>query len=224
MTKLTEDLHAGSALVSEEDNFHCREAIIVAESQTILANQVLGLGRPNTGAVTVGANAFTGTGNGTLTPASPAYGAGVQEGTYTSRLVEAGANLGQFEVTRPDGTVDGFATVGTAYDGQVKFTIADGSTDFSAAAQFTQAVTIADPADLAQYKVIDPAATDGVQHAAAVAIYPVTTGAAATAKISAWVRGPCQLRAIDLVWPGGITDPQKGTAITELAAVGIILR
>src|SRR5947209_9516274 len=100
------------------------DEITIGASQTLVAGQVVGLAKINMGAVTVGAPAFTGTGNGVLTRASPAYGAGVQEGTYTIRLIEAAADLGNFEVIRPDGTIDGIAVVGTAYTGQVKFTIA----------------------------------------------------------------------------------------------------
>ncbi|MDP1866993.1 MAG: head decoration protein [Bradyrhizobium sp.] len=149
------------------DDPQTRKVTLLSGAGVLLRGTVLGKIGVDAGAVTVGAAAFTGTGNGTLTPADPAYGAGVQTGTYTSRLMEAGANSGQFEVRRPDGTVDGYATVGAAYDGQVKFTIADGATDFSGAAQFIQAVTIADTG-ATKYKKSLAAATDGSQTPCAI--------------------------------------------------------
>jgi hypothetical protein len=223
-TVLTETKHAGSCIISEEDNFHCRDAVTVAEQQTLLPNQVVGIVGTKEGAITVGAPVFTGTGNGTLTMATPAYGAGAQPGTYSWRLVEAGANSGQFEVHRPDGTLDGYATVGTPYDGQVKGTINDGTVDFTANAQFTNAVTIGEAVDVSRVKAFNPAASDGAEIAAAIMIYGVTTGAGKTAAATAWTRGPAQVRGSDLVWAAGTTDPQKLVGIGQLAKLGIIVR
>lgn len=223
MTAKTEGRAPFAFLLSEAQGTRSRAALLIAASMTILAGQVLGKVGTNEGAVTVGDPAFTGAGDGTLTKATPAYGAGVQEGTYTARLIEAGGNSGQFEVRRPDGTLDGYATVGSAYDGQVKFTIADGNTDFSAAAQFTLAVTIAAAADEAQYKKLNLSAADGAEHAAAIAGYAVTTGAGETASVAGVVRD-CEVNGNELEWPSGITADQKSAAIAELAAVGIIVR
>lgn len=139
------------------------------QGENIVRGTVLGLVAVDAGAVTVADPTFSGSGDGVLTKATPAYGVGVQEGTYKVRLIEAGSNSGQFEVRRPDGTIDGYATVAAAYDGQVKFTIADGSTDFSAAAQFSLAVTIADTA-AGKYKKSVAAATDGSQTPVAIAV------------------------------------------------------
>lgn len=38
------------------------------------------------------------------------------------------------------------------------------------------------------------------------------------------VRGPCVVKASELVWPDGISDQNKATAIEELKALGIIVR
>ena len=223
MTAKTEGRAPFAFLLSEAQGTRSRAALLIAASMTILAGQVVGKVGTNEGAVTVGAPAFTGTGDGVLTRATPAYGAGVQEGTYTARLIEAGANLGEFAVMRPDGTLDGYATVGSAYDGQVKFTIADGSTDFSAAAQFPLAVTIAAASAEGQYKALDLSATDGAEHAAAIAGYAVTTGVSETSSIAGVVRD-AEVNGNELEWPSGITADQKSAAIAELAAVGIIVR
>jgi hypothetical protein len=146
MTELSEGRHPAAFVLSEAQGKRSRANLLIAASMTVLAGTVLAAIAAGSG-VTVGTPAFTGTGNGAITLANPAYGAGVQAGTYVVRLIEAGSDSGQFEVIRPDGTIDGLATVATAYDGQVKFTIADGATDFSAAAQFTIGVSI-DAADV----------------------------------------------------------------------------
>jgi hypothetical protein len=72
-----------------------------------------------------------------------------------------------------------------------------------------------------QFLALDPAGADGTESADGVLIYPVSTGAGQTAKAAAWVRGPCTLRGSDLVWPTGITAPQKATAIAALLVLGI---
>lgn len=225
MAVLTEGRHPGEFIINEAAGNYCREAITVLSGEGVLpAGSVVGVVPTDTGTVTVGAPAFTGTGNGTLTKATPAYGAGVQEGTYTARLIEAGADSGQFEVLRPDGTLDGYATVGVAYDGQVKFTIADGSTDFSAAAQFTLAVSIADLAGAGKYRSADPTNSDGSAVAKAIIIYGVDA-TSADVVVAALVRGPSEVNGNCLEYDAEVDDaPKKATKIAELAAVGIIVR
>lgn len=223
MTVLTESTHAGEFIVSEAAGTRSRETVAVGRSQTLAAGQVLALIPSDTGAVTVGSPAFTGTGNGTCTLANPAYGAGVLEGTYTARLIEAGANGGAFEVRRPDGTLDGYAVVGTAYDGQVKFTIADGATDFSNAAQFTIAVSIANASNSGTYVAFNQDGTDGSQVAAAVAFDAVVTGSGADGAVVAIVRD-AEVNGSELVWPADIETGEKAAAIAQLAAHGIIVR
>jgi hypothetical protein len=224
MTALTESRHAAEFLLSEAERTRSRGKITILSGEGILAaGSVVGLVAESAGAVTVGNPAFTGTGDGTLTKATPAYGSGVQEGTYKVRLVEAGANSGQFEVVRPDGTVDGFATVGSAYDGQVKFTIADGETDFSAAAQFTLAVSIADPTGAGKYRSADPTNTDGSGVAKAITLYEVDA-TSADVEVAAIVRD-AEVNGHILGYDAAVDDaPKKATKITELSAVGIIVR
>ena len=94
---------------------------------------------------TAAAAAASGTGNsgdGTYTAASPALATDAQVGTWIVQLVSAASNGGLFAVTRPDGTIDGYAKVGVAYDGGLKFTIADGNADFALGDKFTVAVSL----------------------------------------------------------------------------------
>lgn len=218
----TEGRHAAEFVLAEANGNRSRESAIIVDAVAILVGQVLGLLAKDTGAVTVGAPAFTGTGDGTMTLATPAYGDGVREGTYRARLIEVGVNSGQFEVVRPDGSIDGFATVGSAYVGQINFTIADGAIDFSGAAQFTSAVAIADPTGVGAYARLDPSVGNGAQTAAAIALYPLA--AAETNRKIAVIARECTVNVNCLEWPSGITDVQKAAAIADLAKQQIIVR
>lgn len=218
----TEGRHPAEFILAEANGNRSRDNGIIAAGLAVLAGTVLGLIAANTGAVAVGAPAFTGTGNGVLTKANPAYGAGVLEGTYRIQLIDEGANAGDFEVVRPDGTIDGFASVGVAYDGQVKFTIADGATDFTSPAAFTLPVTIADLAGVGQFGPLDLDGTDGTEDAAAIALYPV--GSTDTIRAVSLITRDCTVNGKCLEWPDGITDQQKATAVASLADRGIIVR
>lgn len=222
-TVKTETRHAAEFVMSEANGNRSRGNATIAASQTILPGTVLGKVGEAEGAVTVGAPAFTGTGDGTLTKATPAYGAGVMVGTYTIALTEIVTNGGKFDVIRPDGTVDGQAVVGVAYDGQVKFTIADGSTDFGIDAKFTLAVTIAAAADEGLYKAYDQDASDGAEVAAGIALYAATTGIGETDQISIIMRD-ATVNGNLLVWPDDIDAGETLTAIAQLAALGIMVR
>lgn len=111
------------------------------------------------GTDTVGAPAFVGTGNGVLTRAAPAFAAGVLVGNWKVTCVAAAANGGEFSVRRPDGTIDGYAKVGVAYDGYIKFTVADGAADFIVGDEFTLAVTAAVAANSGVFSVTAPDGT-----------------------------------------------------------------
>ncbi len=71
-----------------------------------------------------------------------------------------------------------------------------------------------------QYIAHDPAAADGSQTAAAVALYGAVTGAGATAAISAIVRDS-EVNGKTLTYKSGLTAPQIAT---DLAVNRIIVR
>jgi hypothetical protein len=81
------------------------------------------------------------------------------------------ADGGVFAVYRPDGTFDGVAVVGVAYNSAhgVNFTLADGGTDFAAGDEFVVTVVDSVPANGGVFSVVDP---DGV------ALANATVGAA----------------------------------------------
>lgn len=67
-----------------------------------------------------------------------------------------------------------------------------------------------------------PGASDGTQNAAGI-IGMATDTTTADKKAPIVVR-QCEVNAAELVWPAGITGPQTTTALTALAALGIIAR
>lgn len=141
------------------------------------------------GAATAGAPAAAGagsaganTGNGTMTMANPATGAGVKSGTYRVVIVEPATDAGKFIVEDPDGVIVGEGTVAVAFDGVIKFTIADGGTDFISGDAFTVAISIAAPANNGKYKLSASAATDGSQ--TPVVVLAETTDATSADKVT----------------------------------------
>lgn len=222
MPTLTETLHAGGFIVSEGDDYFSREDATVAVSQSILAGHVLGKVGILAGITAVAAAAAGNTGNGVLTLANPAVDSSVKDGVYSVVFIEPVTNLGSFEVVGPDGAIVGTGNVGAAFAKGVKFTIADGAADFVAGDRFTITVGRESVKD-ELFKALDVTASDGSEVAAAIAVYPVTTGAGATGKTAVIARH-AQVRASDLTWPVGISAIQQAAAVEQLRARGIILR
>jgi len=219
MVVLTEKARAGEAIMSEGLGNISRDNVTVAVSQTIAANGLLAkLAVAASVSVT---QSFAGTGNGVLTVASPAVSSKVKDGVYTVVCIEPASAAGTFEVRDPSGKNIGAATVGVAFNKEIKFTIADGATDFIAGDTFS-IIVAADAGDY-QYVAYDPAGTDGSETPVGYSPYPVTTSASATAKTAALTR-MCELNGNCIAWPGTITDAQKADAIQALAANNIIVR
>jgi len=220
---LTEKNHTAEFLLAPEDEGHFAiDNVVLAISQDVQAGQVLGqISVPTYDAVAAAVAGNTGT--GALTLANPKTGAGVKAGVYRVICIEPATDDGTFNVEDPDGVVIGVAKVGVAFTGVVKFTIADGGTDFAAGDSFTITVTATAGATDTQYKAHDPAASDGSQVACAIAYAAATTDGSNTKKIAAVVRnqeviGDC------LVWATGISDNNKAAGIAALKTRGIIVR
>ncbi len=67
-----------------------------------------------------------------------------------------------------------------------------------------------------------PAAADGSQNAAGVLAFPVDASAADAPGVIIARHAICSAKG--LVWPDGITAPQKTAAIAQLKALGILVR
>lgn len=198
----------------------CRESLTLLAGDGAVRVVDIGtiLGLSSADAVTSAAVAGN-VGNGVFTLATPAVAAGIRPGVYQVICVEPAADAGTFEVFDPDGISIGTATVGVAFTGDVKFTIADGATNFSAGDAFKITVPAGDKA-----VAWDPAATDGSAAVHSVAIAKGVADDAVDGHVLAVVRGPAILSVDGLIWPTGVTDNQKAAALAALAAKNIICR
>lgn len=223
MTTLTEVLHPGGFIVSEAADFHCREEVVVAVSQTALVGSILGKTTVVAGATSSVAADAGNSGNGVFTIDGTApVAAGAKDGVYRVVNDLVAANGGEFQVFDPDGIEIGRVAVAATFNNQIKFSIADGSNDFAVGDAFSVTVGIEYDAD-EQYALYDPTSTVGLQRVAGIAVYPVTTSGSVTQKIAAMVRGPAQVRNSDLNW-NGLTSTQIAEGLDQLKRLGIVSR
>lgn len=219
MTVFTEGRHAAEFLLSEAPGALSRDNITIAASQTIVAGAVLGR-RAVVAAVVATPSAASGNvaSSGTIAMGTPAVTSKVKDGRYTGICVTA--TTVRWE--DPDGKEIGTSTHGAEFSkGGVKFTITAGGSANAVGDQFYVDVA-ADAGDF-EFGAHDPAATDGFEVAAAVALYAAATGVGESARISAVTR-QAEVNGKVLGWKTGITAGQKADAAQELAAAGIIIR
>lgn len=210
-------------LRSEANGGRSREAIVLANAGladvTLRAGTVLGL--VSIGALSAAATAFAGnTGDGAMGAITVDVGA--QTGNWKVLITEPGANVGNFIVERPDGTIDGQGDVAAAYNGGINFTLADGATDFVAGDGFDIEVTEAAATNEGRYTMHDPEGTDGSQNAAAILYDTVVVPASGTAAATGVVRD-AEIIPARLVWDDH-TAGEKTAALAQLAAQGLIAR
>ena len=122
----------------------------------------------------------------------------------------------------PKGVAIGRVAVGATFNNQIKFSIADGATDFVVGDAFTVLVGRESGTD-EQVKAWDPANTDGSQNVAGIIVYPTTTGSGET-KLAAVITRHAEVRLADLTFGGSPTTAQKAAAIEQLRSIGIICR
>lgn len=221
MPVFNEARHAGEFILSEASGKRSRENVTIAESQTIKAGAVIAL-LAQAGGVTATVTASPGGGKGALTLADPAVNSKVKNGVYRIVCFEEAENAGKFRVEDPNGVEIGTATVAVAFNKEIKFTIADGGTDFAVGDAFEVSVGVESPDDY-QAVAYDQDGTDGSEKAAGIAIYPATTGVGETVKIAAIVRD-AEVNGKVLEWPADIEAGEKAAAVADLASAGIIVR
>lgn len=221
-TVLSEGLHAGAYLVSEHHGYS-RDQVTVALSQTIAAGQVVGkVGIPANETSSVTADSGN-TGNGVFTIDGTApVASGALDGNYRVVCIAAATNSGTFSVTDPKGVEIGRVVVGGTFNNQIKFSIADGATDFVAGDAFTVTVGRETGTD-EQVKAWDPAATDGSQVPAGIMMYPVTTDGSTT-KLGTIHARHAEVRLTDLTFGGSPSAAQKSECIEQLRRLGIVCR
>lgn len=212
---------AADFILSEASGTRSRDNGILAASQDIKAGQILAEVTVATDTtVTFTADAGN-TGNGVLTLANPTFDKSARAGDYRVVAIEGATNAGKFRVEDPTGVEIGTATVGQAFAKGVRFTIADGATDFVAGDGFT--ISVVKGKGGTQFVAFDPAATDGAQKPAALSIYPAKTGAGQTLPIVTFARDG-EIKGGCIAWPAGISAAKKTAAIASLARFGLIVR
>jgi len=187
----------------------------LASGQNLIAGTVLAL----VAAAGTATQSYSGTGNGvmTLDATAPVQGLG-RAGKYTVTCITAAANGGTFRVEDPQGLVLGDVAVGATFADHIKFSIADGSTDFVVGDKFTVTVT----AESTKYTQLNLSGTDGSQFPAGVLFQ--ATDATSADQLTTVVQRLAELNANHLTWPAGITAAQKAAAISQLADRNIIVR
>lgn len=86
-----------------------------------------------------------------------------------------------------------------------------------------QVVALTVAAGVTSAVVLSPSGSDGSETASGVAIGGAKTTAGQSAKVLVLARD-AEVKVDELVWPSGITQPQKAAAIADLASAGIIVR
>lgn len=178
------------------------------------------------GVATVSLVVGVNTGNGVLTLANPAYTAAVKPGTYTVTMLTEKANGGEFEVEGPDGAIVGAGKVGAAFGKQVRFSIADGATDFLPGDQFTLNVGIAAGENDGKVVAWDPTATDGSEVIYGICLKDCV--AADGEDLPGGVlfsRRLSVLQAGAIIWPEGLSAADAARALTDIEdRLGLIAR
>jgi hypothetical protein len=118
MSSLTEKLHASGFIISEQDVTLSRDNAVLISGQNLGAGTVLGK-KATAGTATGAADAGN---TGTSTIGTVTAGGGAKPGVYAIVMVGAGATA-PFEVEDPDGVQIGDGKIGTAFAGDVGFTI-----------------------------------------------------------------------------------------------------
>lgn len=149
-------------LLANDDDVTTRK-VTIASGNNLVAGSVIGAILA-TAAQTVTAGAAQSGGGGTVGNGSigtPTADAGAMPGTWLVRITAESSNAGSFVVQRPDGTIDGNGTVAVAYDGQLNFTLADGSNDWKE--DDVIPITVSYDEAALEFKLSLAAATDGSQ-------------------------------------------------------------
>lgn len=209
MPVFTEPVHAGEHLVSEANGNRSRSVATITGGNYTAATVLAKIGL---GAAAAAAKAGGNTGDGPISAVT--VGADAKPGVYKVRFTAAT----KFNVEDPEGFNIAKGTVGQAYDDDVGFTITAGGTPFVADDGFD--ITVA--AGSMKLTQLDPEAADGSQKAMAVLF---AAAPASEADVAATVHDrDCEVNGLVLVWPAGISDQQKATAIADLAERGVIVR
>ncbi len=195
------------------------EIIVPSGSGALVAGTLLGQINADAPAATVGTPVSTvgGTvGNGTISAITA--DAQAPAGTWVLECTATGAT-GKFKVLRPDGSLDGILTIGTAYNGGINLTVSDGGNDWLVG-DVIPVVVAYDETPQKRYVPHDPALTNGGQTAVAILFHTIDA-TSADVKTVATVRGPATINGNMLIYKSGMSDANKLAAREALRARGM---
>lgn len=164
-----------------------------------------------------------GAGKGVLTMAAEPT-SGYAAGIWDVICIEPAANGGTFEVSRPDGTIDGVATVGVPYVGLVNFTIGDGATDFIAGDRARISVDYEAATDL--LIPADANVLGGTQKVVGILDAPIWAASIGTSERIAVMARNGEVISHEMTWPdlGPLSAQVRAEIVRQLAEKLIIVR
>lgn len=220
MATLTEGMHEGEFIGELAMGIGYHVDAVTLDTGNLAAGTVLGTIETGTPTATAG-TPVSGTGGtvGNGTVGSWTADAGVMAGTWHIEVTVTGAT-GKFKVVKPDGTIDGIGTIGTAYNGGINGTLADGSNDWLVGDLIPVVVAYSGTETAKKVVEWDPAATNGSQNASAL-LMKATDASSGDVVTTALVRGPAVVNLNDLTFKTGATAAQKAKVKAQLLALGI---
>lgn len=218
---LTEGMHEGEFIgeLAMGIGYHV-DATTVKSGQTLVAGAVIAVLETGTPVATAGtpvSGSGATVGNGVV--GAVTADAGAPAGTWNLICTTTGAT-GKFRVMKPDGTLDGILTIGSAYNGGINLTVADGSNDWLVDDIIPVVVAYAGDAVTPQVVEWNPAGTDGSQFVGGVQMKAADASGGALASTTLR-RGPAVVNYNDLTWKSGATAAQKLAGKAALLALGI---
>jgi hypothetical protein len=143
---------------------------------------------------------------------------GAREGTYSLTYFAPAGQCGAFRVEDPNGYLVGHAVPGEPFATSLQFLITAGAAPFSPGDGFEIDVEDA----LGHVTQLRPRARDGRQIVAGILFY--STDAISAAQQCVITARTAVVSAAELVWPDGITEAEKASAIAQLAALDIAVQ
>lgn len=220
---ISEGFYTGGFIVREAPGSRSRDVGVVSNAggTTLDAGAGLVLARGNAGTAVAAAKSGGNTGNGVFTiDATAPVLSGAKAGVYTVRCITAAANGGTFRVEDPDGYVLGDVLVAATFSDDIKFSIADGGTDFVVGDGFDVTVTLGN----AQWV---PFTNLAAQREIGILYARQSIAAAGTVKSTIITRA-AEVNAAELIYDaslsGNALTAAKAAAASMLSSAGVILR
>lgn len=220
MAALTEGMHEGEFIGELGMGLGYHVDAITLDTGDLVAGAVLGAVETGTPTATAGTpvSGTAGTvGDGTVSAVTA--DAAAMAGTWMLICTATGAT-GEFRVMKPDGSLDGILTIGSAYNGGINLTVSDGANDWLVDDIIPVVVAYAGDATAIKYVEHNSAATDGSQIAAGI-LMKATDASAGDVVTTALLRGPAVVNGNDLTWKTGATAAQIAAGTAQLLALGI---